>query len=394
MVLSLEQLSVAYPHHLWLDFSEAEQEKALTKSQDYSHDAARDRAFLNQLTLAVLLPILQAETPAFIEIANQENIWEFVSGCAVIFDKTSLVIIPSEAIDTDEFSVPQEWVDIPEWAGDYYLAVQVNLEDGWLRVWGFTTHRKIKNEGRYDASDRTYSLNTEDLFENLNSMWVAQKFGHAEQAEIQPLPTLSDRPIERLFAELSNNSAYSPRLKVPFAQWGAILAADDLRKQLYDRRIGKESLLTKIVNLSQDVFPRWWMSLEDLVRSYGVNLVATRSGYRSPNSETERNSQIRGRIIDLGIQLADHPVALIVYFTAEADGKYNIILQLKPGGGQTYLLPDLELIILDDSGGVFLEARSKKADNRIQLELTGETGEKFSVKVVLGDISITEDFVI
>jgi Protein of unknown function (DUF1822) len=394
MVLNLEQLSVAYPHHLWLDFSEADREKSLTKSQDYSHDAARDRAFLNQLTLAVLLPILQAETPAFIKIANQENLWEFVSGFAVILDRTSLVIIPSEAIDTDEFSVPQEWVDIPEWAGDYYLAVQVNLEDGWLRVWGFTTHRKLKNQGRYDPIDRTYSLDIEDLFENLNSMWVARKFGHAETAEIQPLPTLSDRPIERLFAELSSNSAYSPRLKVPFAQWGAILASEDLRKQLYDRRIGKELLLTKVVNLSQNIFPRWWMSLEDLVRSQGVNFVENRSGYRSQTSETERNFQVQGRVIDLGIKLIGHPVVLILYFAAESDEKYNIILQLKPGGSQTYLLPDVELIVLDDTGGVFWEWRSRKADHRIQLEFTGETGEKFTVKVALGDTAIVEDFVI
>jgi len=26
--------------------------------------------------------------------------------------------------------VPQEWVDIPEWAADYYLAVQVNPDSG------------------------------------------------------------------------------------------------------------------------------------------------------------------------------------------------------------------------------------------------------------------------
>jgi len=37
--------------------------------------------------------------------------------------------------DLTKRMVPQEWVDIPEWAADYYLAVQVNPDSGWLRIW-------------------------------------------------------------------------------------------------------------------------------------------------------------------------------------------------------------------------------------------------------------------
>jgi hypothetical protein len=99
-------------------------------------------------------------------------------------------------------------------------------------------------------------------------------------------------------------------------------------------------------------------------------------------------------VIDLGIQLAGYPVALIVHFTKESENKRNILLQVHPGGGKTYLPPDVELIVLDDTGGVFLEARSRSADNWIQLEFRGEPGERFSVKVALGDASIMEDFVI
>jgi hypothetical protein len=52
-----------------------------------------------------------------------------------------------------------------------------------------------------------------------------------------------------------------------------------------------------------------------------------------------------------------------------------------------------ELIVLDDTA-VFWGARSGKADNWIQLEFRGEPGERFSVKVALGDASIVETFVI
>ncbi len=41
------------------------------------------------------------------------------------------------------------------------------------------------------------------------------------------------------------------------------------------------------------------------------------------------------------------------------------------------------------------EAQARSVlDNWIQLEFSGELGEQFSVKVSLGDISITEDFTI
>lgn len=388
MVLNLEQLSLACPHHLWLEFSEKEQEKAVPVTQDYSHDAARHRAFLNRLTLAVLLPVLQAESEAFTQIASPENVWEFVTGFALKIGENRLVIIASEAVDNDEFSVPQEWVDIPEWAADYYLAVQVNLEDGWLRVWGFTTHRKLKNQGRYDAGDRTYSLNVEDMFENLNTLWVSLKLCPTPKAEIQPLPRLSNNQAEKLIGDLCKPSLYSPRLKMPFTQWGALLAADNFREQLYHRRIGKES-----VNLSQGIFHKLWLFLDELVTVHGVNFALARSEPRSRENESDRPSQVRGRMIDLGIQLVCHPVALIVYFNPEPNNKWNILLQLRPGSGQTYLPPDVQMIVLD-VGEVFLEARSRHADNWIQLEFNGEPGERFSVKVALGDASLVEDFVI
>ncbi|TAG98148.1 MAG: DUF1822 family protein [Oscillatoriales cyanobacterium] len=393
MTLTLAQLSLACPHQLWLEFSESAQEIALPVTQDYSYEAARHRAFLNRLTLAVLSPEFSAASETSVQLASSENLWEFVTGFALNLGKSRLVIIPSETIDTDEFSVPQEWVDIPALAADYYLAVQVNLEDGWLRVWGFSTHRKLKTEGRYDAGDRTYCLDSEDIFENLNTLWVSQQLCPAEKAEIQPLPTLSHNQVERFIGDLGKPSLYSPRLKMPFARWGALLAVEDLREQLYNRRIGKEFALQKVVNLSQSIYSKLWLFLDELVEVYGVNLLAARGGSRGGENEGDRPAQARGRIIDLGIQLVRHPVALIVYFNPESNNKWNILLQLRPGGGQTYLPPEVQMIVLD-AGEVFLEARSRSADNWIQLEFTGQPGERFSVKVALGDASIVEDFVI
>ena len=143
-------------------------------------------------------------------LPHPESIWEAVNGTPIAFDQTRLAIVPSQEIDLEEFRVPQEWVDIPEWAADYYLAVQVNLEAGWLRLWGFTTHQQLKNQTEYDALDRTYTVEGEDLYSDLNVLWVTQKLCPQKKAEIQPLPKLSATQAKRLLAQMGKATRYGP----------------------------------------------------------------------------------------------------------------------------------------------------------------------------------------
>jgi hypothetical protein len=52
--------------------------------------------------------------------------------------------------------------------------------------------------------------------------------------------------------------------------------------------------------------------------------------------------------------------------------------------------------VLDEAGVTCpeLQVQARSDDNWIQLEFSGEPGERFSLKLALGDVSITEDFVI
>ena len=144
------------------------------------------------------------------------------------------------------------------------------------------------------------------------------------------------------------------------------------------------------VNLSrwlQNVFEGAWQSLESFLGT--ANLAW--SFRRSDRPETIVRG---GKLIDLGIQLAGHPVALVVTLIPEADQKLNVILQLHPTASQTYLPQSTRLTVLDKSGEIFLEVQARSADNFIQLQFSGIAGERFSVEVALGVASIREDFVI
>ena len=153
------------------------------------------------------------------------------------------------------------------------------------------------------------------------------------------------------------------------------------------------------VNLSQwftDVFETGWQTVEALLNPAELDLAFQ---FRSADSAVLVDSQQvdsshrRGKLIDLGIQMGDRPVALIVELTPE-DRKRHILLQVHPTGNQIYLPPLLQLTVLDESGLVFLEAQARSADNYIQLQFSGLPGEQFSVRVTLGDASIVEDFVV
>jgi hypothetical protein len=105
------------------------------------------------------------------------------------------------------------------------------------------------------------------------------------------------------------------------------------------------------------------------------------------------------RVKDLGIQLGKDTVALMVAVLPKTDQTIAVLLRVYPMGEQRHLPPHLVLIVLDEIGNKFLEVEARElahglSDHYIQLKFSGLPGEKFSVKVALGEIEITEEFVL
>ncbi|MEH2193361.1 MAG: DUF1822 family protein [Nostoc sp.] len=160
----------------------------------------------------------------------------------------------------------------------------------------------------------------------------------------------------------------------------------------------RQSPVSSLVNLSQwfaGIFETGWQTVESL-----WNLPELRPAYAFRRNETlelnalNRPESItkRAKLIDLGIQILNQPVMLIVEISPEKDQQTTIHLQLHATGNQIYLPPGVHLTVLDSSGEVFLDAQSRKSDNYIQLQFRGEPTEQFSVRVAINDNSITEHF--
>jgi len=231
-------------NHLWLEISETAQASAWKQSQCFSSPSGRWRAYLNRLCLQAFLPWLQAGynsvTRIWPVVSALPSFWEVVNGTAIQLGTTRLVLIPSDTIDLTELRVPQEWLDIPMWAADYYLAAQVDPDDGFVRIWGYSTHLQLHDRGRYHPRDRTYSLEAEELIDDLNVLWVGRQVwpSAATRSEITPLPALLLAQANNLLERLGNPSVAFPRRALPFSLWGALLEHGGWRQRLYEKRLG------------------------------------------------------------------------------------------------------------------------------------------------------------
>ena len=279
---------------MWLEISEAEKTKIWEQSQAFSSVNRRWNAYINRLSLNTVLPWLREEYAAdatvFPALKALPSIWEVVNGIGISLGTTRIALIPSEALDLSELRVPQEWVDIPNWSADYYLAVQVNLEEGYIRIWGCTTHAQLKTMGSYDASDRAYCLNGEDLISNLSILWMAREICPEEVTHLEtaPLPELSATQAENLLQRLGNPRLILPRLAVPFQTWGALLEHGGWRQRLYEQRQGAQQ---------QWSIRQWVQSgVSDFAQKFGwgsVELQPTLAGARGSEPESATPTLVR-----------------------------------------------------------------------------------------------------
>src|SRR6476469_9528919 len=252
------------PTQIYLEIPAAVQTQAWQQSQAIAVPSSRWQAYLNQICLQTVLPWLQEEygsgAKVWPHLRALATIWAFVNGTAIALGATRLILIPTETIDLSELRVPQEWIKLPSWAGNYYLAAQVNLDEGYVRLWGYTTHQQLQQQGQYDANDHSYSLGEDQVIADLSALAVARQLCPDEptQAAIAPLPPLALAQANQLIQRLGNPELMTPRLAVPFELWGALLEHGGWRQRLYEQRQGMpeqrsvwQLLQTGIANLAQ-----------------------------------------------------------------------------------------------------------------------------------------------
>lgn len=386
-------IAFAEPTEWWLEISRSSQEESWQRSQLYATPSSRRAAYINHTCLTVLLPWLQAEYS--IEATALPAFWEIVNGTAIMIGERRIVLVPTEAIDGDNLEVPQEWVDIPSWASDYYLAVQVQLDEPWIRVWGYTTHQELKASGSYDPSDRTYYMDARNLTTDLHAFRIVCQFCLEEQtkAEIAPLPELPVAQAENLLQRLGSSAVVFPRLAVPFILWGALLEKQEWRQRLCQQRQTNRQddvIASVIVHLNQwfqNSFEEGWQSLKDLF-SLPENL-AFRSAL-----DANRVGVTRCKLVNLESLPENQAVVLLVGLETEADARVKIGVQLYPRDN-SYVPAQMSLSLLSNTGVFLQSVQAQNRDDYLQLKpFRCPLGTRFSLQIAFNNNTATEDFVV
>jgi hypothetical protein len=103
----------------------------------------------------------------------------------------------------------------------------------------------------------------------------------------------------------------------------------------------------------------------------------------------------QAKLIDVGMDLGEQSVVLSLAITLNPDTSMNVLVQTHPAPGQSYLLPNLKLAMLSETGDVLQEVCSREQDSYIQLRhFRGEAGDSFDIRVSFDQVNITESFIL
>lgn len=408
--LDINTLSEIYSDQLFFELTSSDREFAFTQviKEDYPNDSAYWNAYVNQLCLNKFIAYVDSELDLQQTLSvwpNQQDLapfWSTLNGCVLCIGRMRLALIPSQTSDMTEFRVQRELLDLAPWASHCFMAIQVNLDHGWLQVWGYSTHQQFREFGIYDSIDETYSLPIEEITEDLSVFWVTQELSPAPNLIIDTLPELSQTQSEQLLVKLAAEKDYSPRLRLPFEQWGAFISDEQSMRQLYHQRLQNGAVLSnelaaQLSTMTHDL-GQWlqqglsagWQTFDDIFSVPSNNMAfALRN-----NQSTTRGIAIEGvKLIDLGVQLGHQSVALVVGITPLEENRMGIQVQLLPSDGQNYLPNGVKLSLLSRSKKVLQESSARNQDTLMQLKrFSCPESKGFLVRIALGEFELTETF--
>jgi hypothetical protein len=364
-----------------LPISDAVQEMAWQQSQSRPTPRAIWNTYLNQVCLETICPWLQAEFE--VDPRVQFSAWEVLNGTALLVNQKRWILVPDKSVDCSELRVPQEWIDVPRLVGDYYIAIQVDPDDQITRIWGYTTHARLKTKGQYDAEDRTYALSSHEVIEDIYVLSVVQQLcpEEATRSQVNPFADMPPAQAENLLQRLAQQPGDQIRLALPFALWGALLESETWSQRLLDAE-PSASVVTALAQWFQNAFAETWQSVETFLSPEQVAFNFRRA--ESPQATVQRAKVL---------QIADQPLLLVMALTQEDDGRVGIRIQLRSPDATRSLPEDLTLSLRSRMGDPIRSVQARSQDNSIQLQrFQCAIGTQFQVQVQYLETAVTEDF--
>lgn len=309
-------------------------------------------------------------------LAFEEWIRESLPGKKISRDTNSIAIagnvkvgefkfcaIATEHLLDEVANIPQEVIEKPELAAHFYVLLEVLEEQEEVAIRGFLPYNQLielKSNVELPINDGCYQIPLSSFDIEPNHLLVYQRYVQASEFAV-PVVNSQVSPVTQVSENLST-----------FVR----------------------SNTTKLSQWLQGVIDEGWQAIDSLSSPELSLALSTRN--------VDNNNTKRAKIIDLGIDLGNQKVALLLNISPDIGSdstdnhvqeKISVSTQLYPLGGERFLPHNIKLILLSKAGKVLQEVTSRIQDNYIQLKpFKGEPGKKFSIQISLGDISVKENF--
>ncbi len=199
----------------------------------------------------------------------------------------------------------------------------------------------------------------------------ATLLGFVRQVQTDLLPTNQFQPLDNLLEYLEELTQVK-------------------QVELTSQSLTSNNTLVKLQQWLENIFEVGWQEIETLFDNQRAN---PDWSLRSANDSFIS----RGKLINLEKTGIIQAVILVVAFIQKKEREIDIIVEVHPTSKAIYLPPNLQLMVLDfegSEGESIMEAQTRSTNKNIQLQFSGEVGERFSIKLVLGNISVIESFLI
>ena len=336
-------LSLLLPEVIWLELEHFQQASKISSKID--NEAQQWQTYINILARSALSQWLIESVPDK-QVGVEPKVTESVS--YIKLGDFKIAVIAKEHLLDEVVSISQTAIEQAELAAHFYVIVEVDEEQEQAVLRGFLRYDEL-NAYRHEvnlqpAGDGCYKL-----------------------------------PLSLFDAELNHLLSYSRYLEPAAIALPSVTttSANSLKESLSDSR-------TKLSQWLQGALAEGWQTFEELVAPEANLALSTRSV-----SEKIR----RGKLIDLGMQLEDRTVAILITVTPEVSEKVGILVQLYPTGGARYLPANLQLTLFDKTDKPLQSTQSRSQDSYIQLKsFKGKLGTRFGIEVSMGDTSVRENF--
>ena len=319
-------------------------------------------------------------------------------------------LLTNENILNEGIEIPGKMINSPDFAAHLYIFIQVLVESEEAILIGFIRHDRLINQSLQTNERGNYQLSLPELNSDSSHLILNLKYLSPAAIKIpenalteskswekltswlegilregwQPVEELlgNRKPIMQMAFSLDKTTEkLSPKVVKKFLkqfqmtqkQRGKI-QTDLSQPELSDTEVNKA--LVNILQTTEDEETRWQVA--ELL--WEIDPSHPAAGVR--------------RAIDLGMQLAGVPVALMIAILPKPNQRFAVLSRVYPLQDQSFLPANLKLIGLDEMGESLFEIRARQRDDYIQFKFTADVGDRFSLQVSLNSATVTKDFII